>query len=118
MEHQPHLGIADIGISILGGFGESWYVHFNCPKAAKNMEDIWHILSLDCYSMREKLHCAACDRRFGKRALESLKARTGSTRVFNSLENMQKYAAENDTKVYHAHAGFKPPKLEPPPPHL
>lgn len=118
MENQPHLGVADIGISILGVNDESWYIHFGCPKTPENKDARWHIVILDCYSMREKLQCEACGRRFGKRALESLKARTASTYEFNSLEKMQKYAAENDTKAYRAHAAFQPPKLEIPPLHL
>ncbi len=118
MEHQPHLGIADIGIAGFGDNGEDWYVHRNCPNAPKDKKDRWHLISLDCYSMREKLQCDTCQRRFGKRALEYLKSRTSFTFEFNSLEVMQSYAAENDTVAYRHHAGFQTAKLEPPPMHL
>jgi hypothetical protein len=119
VDNQPHLGVANIGISeFASAEGEDWYVHRHCPDAPKDKKERWHILSLDCYSIREKLLCEGCGRRYGKRALEYLKAHLGSTYEFNSLEGMQKYAAENDTKAYHAHAAYHPPKLESPPLHL
>ncbi len=106
----PHLGIDDIGVQKLGKDKKYWLVHGFCPKRARSPEDKWHIISFDCYSEPEIALCSTCGRRFGKRALVEIKARTERKVEFWALAEMQKYAAEanNGSRAFHAHLGFQP----------